>query len=381
MNPQLSRDSHGGTILNRNRKKRRDDIEAATNTSKTGFAAANSDDFYGEETGRPASFRFPSNIVFDGNYEGELRGAARHFLYKLPPSPLRYPGGKARVLKHLLPLTPSTVDEYREPFAGGASMAFAVARLHPEANIWINDLYRPVYCFWAVLRDNCERLVEDAHHLRNEGSDEAKGKAVFARCKSDLKSGNLNDEDTAVAFYTVNRASYSGLSVSGSYAPSAAPTRWTHDLIDALPHFSAKMRHWRITNLDYSAVMNEPWTAEEGFAYLDPPYDIESSTLYGSNGSTHRSFDHDRFARVVVDESVPTVISYNDCPQVRARFPGWDQKSLNWNYSMQSGSAYREKQVKRQELVLRNYPAGPSCAKAPLMAVAASVKGMGSAHV
>ena len=38
---------------------------------------------------------------------------------------------------------------------------------------------------------------------------------------------------------------------------------------------------------------------DETFIYADPPYLLEKSTLYGERGSTHKDFDHLRFAEEI----------------------------------------------------------------------------------
>ena len=45
-------------------------------------------------------------------------------------SPLRYPGGKSKALKRILPLIPE-YDEFREPMVGGGSVFFALKQKHP----------------------------------------------------------------------------------------------------------------------------------------------------------------------------------------------------------------------------------------------------------
>ena len=42
---------------------------------------------------------------------------------KLLKTPLRYPGGKSRAAAQLYKWFPAQIEEYREPFIGGASMA------------------------------------------------------------------------------------------------------------------------------------------------------------------------------------------------------------------------------------------------------------------
>ena len=57
-------------------------------------------------------------------------------------SPLRYPGGKSRAIKQILPQIPVNIREYREPFFGGGSVFFAVKQLFGQQikTYWINDL-------------------------------------------------------------------------------------------------------------------------------------------------------------------------------------------------------------------------------------------------
>ena len=64
-------------------------------------------------------------------------------------TPLRYPGGKSRALSKLFQYLPDLkdYDEYREPFLGGGSVALEVSKRYPHLDIWVNDLYEPLYNF------------------------------------------------------------------------------------------------------------------------------------------------------------------------------------------------------------------------------------------
>ena len=81
---------------------------------------------------------------------------------KLAKSPLRYPGGKSRALKQILPLIPLNISEFREPFVGGGSVFFAIRSLFQSRikSYWINDLNYDLYCFWKQVRDHGPSLVE-----------------------------------------------------------------------------------------------------------------------------------------------------------------------------------------------------------------------------
>ena len=69
-------------------------------------------------------------------------------------TPLRYPGGKSRATKYIIPRFPQGLSDYREPFLGGGSVAIEVTKRFPSAKIWVNDLYEPLYNFWKQLQQN-----------------------------------------------------------------------------------------------------------------------------------------------------------------------------------------------------------------------------------
>ena len=97
---------------------------------------------------------------------------------KLAKSPLRYPGGKSRALKQILPLIPLNISEFREPFVGGGSVFFAIRSLFQSRikSYWINDLNYDLYCFWKQVRDHGPSLVDALAEKRSTTTD---GRALF----------------------------------------------------------------------------------------------------------------------------------------------------------------------------------------------------------
>ena len=80
-------------------------------------------------------------------------------------TPLRYPGGKSRAVPKLCQWLPENITEYREPFLGGGSMAIEMTKRYPDIPIWVNDLYKPLYNFWLVLRDDGDYLYDQLIQL------------------------------------------------------------------------------------------------------------------------------------------------------------------------------------------------------------------------
>ena len=78
-------------------------------------------------------------------------------------TPLRYPGGKRRLLSvvsRILERNDWRDIQYAEPFAGGAAIALALLMEEYASVIHINDLSRPVYAFWFDALNETEELCD-----------------------------------------------------------------------------------------------------------------------------------------------------------------------------------------------------------------------------
>jgi len=268
-------------------------------------------------------------------------------------TPLRYPGGKSRAVPKLFKYFPdmSNVKEYREPFLGGGSVAIAITKQYPDINIWVNDLYEPLYNFWVELRDNGEYLHNQLAQLKTRYPDRGSAKGLFLDAKEAVTDENQKDKDRAVAFYIVNKCSFSGLTESSSFSPQASDSNFSMRGINFLPEYSRLITNWKITNLSYEQLLCDD---KQTFIYLDPPYDIRSN-LYGKRGNMHKGFDHDVFASDCDRFISPQLVSYNSSQLVCERFKGWEAGQFDHTYTMRSVGTYMNDQQERKELVLSNY--------------------------
>lgn len=270
-------------------------------------------------------------------------------------TPLRYPGGKSRALSKLFQYIPDLkgYDEYREPFLGGGSVALEVSKRYPHLNIWVNDLYEPLYNFWRVLQDNGHDLKNILLDLKQRHPDPTSAKSLFLDSKDYLAKDVKDTEDIhrAVSFYVVNKCSFSGLTESSSFSKQASDSNFSLNSIEKLTDYQALIGNWKITNLSYEKLLTDNRSV---FTYLDPPYEI-GSNLYGKRGSMHKSFDHDTFAGDCDRFIGHQLISYNSSQLIRDRFGGWTAAEFAHTYTMRSVGSYNTDQASRKELVLTNY--------------------------
>ena len=263
-------------------------------------------------------------------------------------TPLRWPGGKSRAIYKLHKEMGDITDitEIRDAFLGGGSFPLYLSQLYPKKKVWVNDLYYPVYNFWIQLRDNCKELTTELLKLIKEHFTIFSRKMLFI----DMKKVMNDEEETllnrAVAFYIVNKCSFSGLTENGSFSGGSSVTNFKESIIKSLPYYSKIIKKWKITNLDYTELLDN---ASQVFIYLDPPYDIKSN-LYGKKGKLHKHFNHIIFRKVLFKQPKSKIlVSYNK------EIEGLNNITFPLTYSMRSTKKYIEKQKKRQEIICKSY--------------------------
>ena len=267
---------------------------------------------------------------------------------------LRYPGGKSRACEKMGPYFPDlrNYDEFREAFLGGGSVAIYITKKYPSLNIWVNDLYEPLVNFWQQLQMFGYDMKSELVDLKNANNTPDKARELFLQTKERINDKTVSNFDRAVAFYVVNKCSFSGLTESSSFSQQASNNNFSLRGIEKLPAYSSLIANWRITNYSYDYLLDGNTSA---FVYLDPPYDIKDN-LYGHKGSMHKRFDHDKFA-ADCDFRYPMhqLISYNSDQLVKDRFKNWNAAEFDLTYTMRSVGEYMREQKDRKELLLFNY--------------------------
>ena len=266
-------------------------------------------------------------------------------------TPLRYPGGKSKALKTLAPWFPTDFKEFREPFLGGGSISLMISQNYPKIPIWVNDKYYYLYNFWIQLRDNGQKLSEALRQIKEgvDGDDEGH-RQLFNFYASHIQE--LIPFEQAIAFFVMNKCSYSGLTENSTFSVQASRSNFSLIGIDKLPLYSHVIKDWKITNIDYSEVMNDG--GDDVFVFLDPPYDIKDF-LYGTDRKLHSSFSHERFANDVDQGPHRFMITYNVNEWIANRYKDYTLTEWKLRYSMvHRGRKGTDDNVKT-ELLITNY--------------------------
>jgi len=253
-------------------------------------------------------------------------------------TPLRYPGGKSRAVKHILPLIPEDCGELCSPFLGGGSIELAVAERGTRVHGY--DVFEPLVWFWQALLSEPDRLaalcddmrVWNPEYILREAPVRGLPKEAFIRTREKLRSTTKYSLTAAAEFYAINRSSFSGATFSGGFSKRASYARFTDSSIQRLKDF--KETNLTVGCADFKdSIIRHP----DAFLYLDPPYLLgkDKNKLYGDKGSTHMGFDHNGLHEVLSGRT-GWVLSYNNCPEIQELYKDYEIINAEWAYGMKN---------------------------------------------
>jgi len=251
-------------------------------------------------------------------------------------SPLRYPGGKAKLYPFFVELIKKNRlfgSEYSEPYAGGAGLALKLLTYGFVKRISINDIDPSIYAFWqsALYKTDefCSRIertpitIEEWH----------KQKKIFTSCDTE------NALELGFAAFFLNRTNRSGIiEGAGPIGGYDQDGKWKIDArfikdkqianLKSLSKFSGQIT---VSNLDAMQFFSRMALKENAFVYLDPPYFVKGHKLYKN---FYQPYDHQEIARMLKkNRRLPWVVSYDDVPAIREAYSSFLPVSYNLNYS------------------------------------------------
>ena len=250
-------------------------------------------------------------------------------------SPLRYPGGKLRHLKWILPLFPKNLPILASPFFGGGAVELACSL--QGIKVYGYDSFDPLVNFWQETINDSSKVAEIAlaHYPLSKSDFYKLQKAHDSIIDSTKRAG---------VFYVLNRASFSGLTLSGGMSPG-------HECFNkkAIEYLSnIKLTNLSVDCMDFRDSISRHST---DFLYLDPPYPNKHSTLYGYRGDKHKHFNHFDLANILKGRDY-WILSYRDCDMVRDLYSGYRTLVFTPFYSMSRSNPSNELLILSEDLTL-----------------------------
>jgi DNA adenine methylase len=288
---------------------------------------------------------------------------------------ISYPGAKWKAWNQIEPIIPKDIEDWREPFLGGASMSLSVADSNKFRlkRMLVGDLAPEIWAFWYGAREaadeaikvatewftaSCPAQIQLSEMMKDDTSYQsvydtsiAQGLA-FWKWATTVDCTQLSLEQRCARTFLVNRMSFSGMGDSGSMSKE----RYTDFRLYQLARIKEAqplLKKMEIINASFEETMADV-DPEKTFIFLDPPYYTqEKSGLYGRGGDTHKGFPHEHFAEFTKSMKCRWLVTYDDSIFVRRAFSGCEMRPFKIAYTMAMRNA--EDSLAGEELFIANY--------------------------
>ncbi|WP_081232217.1 DNA adenine methylase [Pseudomonas chlororaphis] len=269
-------------------------------------------------------------------------------------TPLRYPGGKAKLgawLAHLLHSN-NINGSYIEAYAGGAGAAIYLLSNNYVKNIIINDLDPAIYSFWMSATHNSTSFIKKIMNTEVTLEERERQKEIY---KNPFKHSEL---ELGFATFFLNRTNRSGIitggviggkNQTGKYKIDARYTK--ENLAERVKNIGNMRERIAIHCEDALHFLKNIKTDHNSLINLDPPYYNKGSQLY-SNFYKHE--DHISISNQIHKVSTPLIITYDHCEEIQEIYE--DHQSLTFNIVY---SSHLERPVARELLIYKNIRIDP----------------------
>jgi DNA adenine methylase len=263
-------------------------------------------------------------------------------------SPLRYPGGKAKLAPFFKTLVRDNLlldGTYIEPFAGGGAVGLCLLLHGYVDRIFLNDLSTPIYAFWRAMLDHPDRFIERIQKVDLTTKEWLKQRQIF------LDPVNGTSFEIGFATFYLNRTNHSGVLNAGMIGGHAQKSAYGLDARFNRQELAARVRRIArcrskitVMNLDASELIANVQQISENnrpLLYIDPPYYRKGRDLYYDY---YNPGDHSKLRDAIVrlDPQVLWVVSYDAEAEILALYRGFQSFRYDLSYSARNGRVGNE---------------------------------------
>lgn len=255
-------------------------------------------------------------------------------------SPLRYPGGKARIAELIAEnLDAEHVGTFVECFAGGAAVGLALLDAGMVDRLVLNDTDEGVYAFWSELIEHPDSLIRHLEHPAD--------RSKYFTAKTVLEdAARYPQADVAWAELLCNRLSFSGVTTGGMLggkdgSDEALFSRYTpKTLIRRIERIGRMADRITVSCKDAAELIADQafWT-KNATLFVDPPYVGAGKRLYRKY---YKDVDHRELAWLLqlLNREFPStkiIITYDDCELIRSLYPDAKVLPVGRRYTLKHG--------------------------------------------
>lgn len=280
------------------------------------------------------SFTYKNNIekrhcfklILEDKAERELAQGTVKF--KTNISPLRYPGGKSRMVSLLYDkCNKENMKTFVEPYCGGASVGLSLLTAGVIKELYLNDIDYGIYSLYLTILNHPDYLISRLH-------EQAPDRERFFTYRKRVNEGYKCDiEEAAWMYLVVNRMAFSGIVTANPMSDILA--RWnSKTLINRISKINSFRNQIHLSCIDACSLIEEAYWMQETTIFIDPSFYKKGKVLYSH---WYREKEHTKLAALLQ--------SYH------AGFPGADI-ILTYDYDDFIDKLYK---VPEKEIVRRRY--------------------------
>jgi len=271
-------------------------------------------------------------------------------------SPLRYPGGKAKIynyIKNIIDTNELTGTTYIEPFAGGAGLALKLLHKGDVSSIILNDFDFSIYNFWSAVLYHSEDFIKKMVDTSVTIDEWKKQKEIY------LKGANEFDLNFAFATFFLNRTNISGIIKGGAIGGLEQKGNYGIDArfnkadlvkrIQLIASISSKIQLYNMDGVEFiKTVLPEK---QKVFVNFDPPYVSKASGLYKNSFNED---DHIKLSKAIKACPDKWVLTYDVCPLIRDLYKDFENEYLDIVYTARTKCKAQEYIFFSKDIIIPN---------------------------
>lgn len=235
-------------------------------------------------------------------------------------------GGKKLLRNKIIEQFPGEYDRYVEVFGGAGWVLFAKEKkgieVYNDMNSNLVNLYKCVKYHPEALQKELDGILM-SRELFQDAIWETRG---------------LTDIQKAARFFVAIKESFGSKMETFGLQPKNMKVA-----VDFLKIASERLNTVVIENRDFDKII-QSYDKEGTLFYLDPPY--YKTERYYQGGFTIE--DHKRLRETLENIRGKFILSYNDYPEIRELYQGYEMIEVDRNNNLATGKRYKE-------LIIKNY--------------------------
>jgi len=221
---------------------------------------------------------------------------------------LKWVGGKTQLLEQVLSEFPEHIDDYYEPFVGGASVLLSVIpRVKGIARA--SDINPHLIALYRQIQSDPDSLIAELRELEKDTTESTYYK----------RRAEFNRTHRPALFVYLNKVGFRGMYREGPNGFNVPFGHYTNPTVcdsENIRKFSKLVEHVEFTCQSYDDVLGRCGPSD--FVYVDPPYAPETATSFTKY--TAESFDHNKFFNILKSSPARWVMSNSNTDLVREEF-------------------------------------------------------------